>query len=155
MSVTDQVAPLPLRKPGSRQILWRCFGYLRRYWRITVGAYAAMLLIDALALVIPQFIRWIVDGGIRGGNARLLGMAVLALLGLTLVKGGLIFLRGRWTEIASQGVAYDLRNAIHSRLAALSFSYHDRAETGQLLSRAVQDVERIRFLTGRAVLSLV
>src|SRR5690606_10797112 len=48
-----------------------------------------------------------------------------------------------------------LRNAIHSKLADLSFAYHDRTETGQLLSRAVQDVERIRFLTGRAVLRLV
>lgn len=55
----------------------------------------------------------------------------------------------------SQGVAYDLRNDIHGKLADLSFSYHDRTETGQLLSRAVQDVERIRFLTGRAVLRLV
>jgi ABC-type multidrug transport system fused ATPase/permease subunit len=155
MTVAEQVASLPPRQPGSWHILWRCFGYLRRYWPLTVGAYVAMLWIDALALVIPQFIRWIVDSGIRGGNVRLLGAAVLALLGLTLIKGGLIFLRGRWTEVASQGVAYDLRNAIHSKLSALSFSYHDQAETGQLLSRAVQDVERIRFLTGRAVLSLV
>ena len=76
---------------------------------------------------------------------------MLALLALTLVKGVLTFFQGRWTEVASQGVAYDLRNAIHRKLPALSFSYHDRAETGQLLSRAVQDVDRIRFLTGRAV----
>jgi len=52
-------------------------------------------------------------------------------------------------------VAYDLRGAVHRQLTALSFSYHDRAETGQLLSRAIQDVERIRFLTGRATLRLV
>ena len=57
--------------------------------------------------------------------------------------------------MASQGVAYDLRNAIHEKLSSLSFSYHDRAQTGQLLSRAVQDVERIRFLTGRAALRMV
>ena len=65
------------------------------------------------------------------------------------------FVQGRWTETASQGMAYDLRNAIHLKLSSLSFSYHDRAQTGQLLSRAVQDVERIRFLTGRATLRLV
>ena len=52
-------------------------------------------------------------------------------------------------------MAYDLRNAIHAKLTALSFSFHDRPQTGQLLSRAVQDVERIRFLTGRATLRLV
>jgi ATP-binding cassette subfamily B multidrug efflux pump len=57
--------------------------------------------------------------------------------------------------MASQGVAYDLRKAIHHKLSSLSFTYHDQAQTGQLLSRAIQDVERIRFLTGRATLRLV
>ena len=79
---------------------------------------------------------------------------MLGILGVALVKGVLSFLLGRWTEIASQGVAYDLRNALYRKLSGLSFSYHDRAQAGQLLSRAVQDVDRIRFLTGRALLRL-
>ena len=79
---------------------------------------------------------------------------MLGLLGITLIRGVLTFFEGRGTEIALQSVAYDLRNAIHQKLANLSFAYHDRTETGQLLSRAVQDVERIRFLTGRALLRL-
>jgi ATP-binding cassette subfamily B protein len=52
-------------------------------------------------------------------------------------------------------VAYDLRNAIHAKLQSLSFSYHDQAETGQLLTRAISDVDRVRFLTGRAFLRLI
>jgi ATP-binding cassette subfamily B protein len=139
---------------SSGHILLRCFGYLRPYWRLTVSAYLILLAINALALSIPQFIRWIVDQGIGGRDADLLTRSVLALLGLTLLKGILSFVQGRWTETASQGVAYDLRNAIHRKLSGLSFSYHDYAQTGQLLSRAVQDVERIRFLTGRAILRL-
>ena len=74
---------------------------------------------------------------------------------LLVVRGVFTFLNGRWTEVASQNVAYDLRNAIHDKLQSLSFSYHDRAETGQLLTRAISDVDRIRFLTGRAVLRVV
>jgi ATP-binding cassette subfamily B protein len=57
--------------------------------------------------------------------------------------------------VASQTVAYDLRNAIHDKLQSLSFSYHDRSETGQLLARSVGDVDRIRFLTGRAFLRMI
>jgi ATP-binding cassette subfamily B protein len=139
----------------SSQILARCFSYLRPYWRLTAGAYGLTLAIIALALITPQLIRWIVDRGIEAGDIKLLTSSVLLLLGLTFLKGVLTFFQGRWTEIASQSVAYDLRNAIHQKLSALSFSYHDRAQTGQLLSRAVQDVERIRFLTGRATLRLV
>ncbi|MBI4789733.1 MAG: ABC transporter ATP-binding protein [Chloroflexi bacterium] len=152
---TNVPAPVPLHQPGGGRILLRCFGYLRAYRRLTAGAYLALLGINALALAIPQFIRWIIDAGIGGQDTQLLFGSVVALLALTLAKGALAFFQGRWTETASQGVAYDLRNAMHRKLAALSFSYHDRAETGQILSRAVQDVERIRFVTGRAFLRLV
>ena len=138
----------------SQRILVRCFGFLRPYWGITVGAYGAALGINILAVFVPQVIRWIVDVGIAQQQTNLLGWAVLGLLALTLVKGILGFIVGRWTESASQHVAYDIRNAIHRKLGGLSFSYHDHAQTGQLLSRSIQDVERIRFLTGRAVLRL-
>ncbi len=151
----DRPASRPAPAPSGGRILLRCFGYLRPYWRLTASAYLIILGINALALVIPQLIRWIVDRGIGGQDVGLLGGSVLALLGLTLLKGALSFVQGRWTEIASQNVAYDLRNAIHHKLSSLSFSYHDHAQTGQLLSRAIQDVERIRFLTGRATLRLI
>jgi ATP-binding cassette subfamily B protein len=135
--------------------LWRAYKYLAPYWRLSAGAYLTLLLINLLNVAIPQFIRWIIDRGIRQEDFSLLAWSVLSLLGLTLAKGGLAFLQGWWTEIASQSVAYDVRNAIQNQLTALSFSYHDRSETGQLLSRALQDVERIRFLTGRATLRIV
>ena len=153
-SAADLPAPVPLYHPGAARILLRCVGYLRPYWQLTAGAFLTLAAINGLALAIPQFIRWIVDEGIGRADTNLLALASLGLLGLTLVKGILTFFQGQWTEVASQGVAYDLRNAIHRKLAALSFSYHDRTETGQILSRAVQDVERIRFLTGRAILRL-
>ncbi len=137
------------------RILLRCLGYLRPYRRLTVAAYLALLAIAASALMTPQFVRWIVDQGIGKHDTRLLSLSLLALLGINLIKAVLTFLQGRWTETASQNVAYDLRNALHRQLAALSFSYHDRTETGQILSRAVQDVELIRFLTGRAFLRLL
>ncbi|MEZ4618457.1 MAG: ABC transporter ATP-binding protein [Caldilineaceae bacterium] len=147
--------PLTTIKVNDWQIIRRCYRYLLPYWRTTASTYAVMFLIAGLSLVIPQLIRWIVDQGIRAENFRLLNWSIVGLLVLTLVKGVLTFFEGRWSEVQSQNVAYDLRNAIHSKLAALSFAYHDQTETGQLLSRAMQDVERIRFLTGRATLRLV
>jgi ABC-type multidrug transport system fused ATPase/permease subunit len=153
--MTGNRGPLSVHKPGAGRILLRCLSYLRPYLRWSAPAYLALLAIDALNMLIPQLIRRIVDRGIRDQDVHLLSWSVLALLGLTLLKGGLAFLQGRWIEMSSQGVAYDLRNAIHHKLSALSFSYHDRTETGQLLSRAIQDVERIRFLTGRASMRLV
>ncbi|MCL7455013.1 MAG: ABC transporter ATP-binding protein/permease [Anaerolineae bacterium] len=145
----------PSDSQGTAQILVRCYRYLSAYWQLAGGAYLLLFVITGLALLIPRLVGWIVDRGMRAGDTEFMGTGVLALLGLTLLKGILSYWQGRWTEMASQGVAYDLRNAIHEKLSSLSFSYHDSAQTGQLLSRTVQDVERIRFLTGRAVLRMV
>jgi ATP-binding cassette, subfamily B, multidrug efflux pump len=139
-----------LRDPGSLQVLWRCYGYLRPNWPIVLGAYGAVLAITGLNIAIPQLIRGIVDDGLAAANLRYVGQAVLALLLLAAVRGVITYFQQRWLEVASQNVAYDLRNDIQTKLTDLSFSYHDRTAAGQLLSRAIQDVERIRFLTGRA-----
>lgn len=153
----DQTETIPLlaQTPGAGRILQRCFGYLRNYRRYVAGAYTLLAFINILILLIPQFIRRIVDEGIRAQNLGFLTTATFVLLGLALLKSILTYYQGRWIEIGSQGAAYDLRRALHSKLSALSFSYHDRTETGQLLSRAIQDVERLRFLTGRASLRLL
>jgi ATP-binding cassette, subfamily B, multidrug efflux pump len=137
-----------------RWVLLRCYTYLRKYSRQIIGAYGFSLVIIILTLFIPRLIRRTIDVGMDQHNREVLWLSVLGILGLTLIKGVLTFYQGRWTEIASQGVAYDLRNALHTKLSGLSFSYHDYAQTGQLLTRAIQDVERIRFLTGRASLRL-
>ncbi len=146
--------PTPIRSSSANRLLWRAFRRLRPYWRLSAAAYAALLATTAIVLITPQFIRWIVDRGIRQQDLRLLTWSVLALLALTVLRGVLTFFMGRWTEIASQSVSYDLRRDLHAKLTELSFAYHDRTESGQLLSRTMQDVERIRFLTGRAVLGL-
>ena len=99
--------------------------------------------------------RGIVDDGIRGGVRTAITSGCALLLGLAAVQGVATFLTGVLTETASQNVAFDLRNRFHEKLQSLSFSFHDQAETGQLLARSVGDVDRIRFLTGRAFLNLV
>ena len=139
-----------LNDSTSMRILARCYGYLHPYRLVVAGAYLFAFFINGLNIVYPQIIRFIIDQGLSLGNTRLVGLAVLGLLGLAIIKGIFTFFQQRWLEVASQNVAYDMRNDIQSKLTDLSFSYHDRTEAGQLLSRTIQDVERIRFLTGRA-----
>ncbi len=148
--------PFLLKKPASLWLLLiRVYGYLRPYWKHTAAAYLSLLGILALSASIPQFIRWIIDTGIEKNQPQVLTWSVLALLGLTLVKGFLNYFQGILSETASQNVAYDLRNEIQKKLTQLSFSFHDTSEAGELLSRAIQDVERLRFLTGRATIRIL
>ncbi|MFN2110654.1 MAG: ABC transporter ATP-binding protein [Anaerolineae bacterium] len=138
-----------------RDILLRVFSYLRPYWPLVAGGYALLLVINGLTTLNPQLIGWIVDRGIGEQDIAFLRWAVLALLGLTALSGVLSFFQGKWIEQASQNVAYDLRNQLYEKLSNLSFSYHDRTEAGQLLARAMQDVDRLRFLDGRATMRLL
>lgn len=148
--------PFLLKKPASLwRLLLRVYGYLWPYWKHTAAAYLSLLGILALSASIPQFIRWIIDTGIGKNQPQVLTWSVLALLGLTLIKGVLNYFQGILSETASQNVAYDLRNEIQKKLTQLSFSFHDTSEAGELLSRAIQDVERLRFLTGRATLRIL
>ena len=117
--------------------------------------YLVMLLGTATLTAIPQLVRWIVDRGIAEQDLGVVWRAVGILLLLALLRALLAFLMGRWSEMVSQGVAATLRQQMFTRFTAMSVSLISRMESGQLLQRAVQDVERIRFLTGRAVLRVV
>ncbi len=154
MATAPAELPNLLKSNQNRRYLWRALRLLRPYFRLTIFAYAALLVTTAIVLVTPQFIRWIVDQGIRQNDMLLLTWSVLGLLGLSAVRGALTFVSGLLAEVASQGVSYDLRRDLHAKLTELSFAYHDRTESGQLLSRSMQDVERVRMLTGRSILGL-
>ena len=154
MATAPVQLPASLKSSENRRYLWRALQRLRPYWRLTLSAYAALLGTTAIVLVTPQFIRWIVDQGIRQNDMRLLTWSVLGLLALSALRGVLTFASGLMAEVASQGVSYDVRRDLHAKLTELSFAYHDRTESGQLLSRTMQDVERLRMLTGRSILGL-
>ena len=136
-------------------ILLRCYGYLRPYKRIAAGAYLSILVISGLNMTLPQLVRFIIDQGISQGNTAVLNWSVVALLALVLVRGVLSYFQGKWVETGSQNVAADLRAELHKKLTVLSFAFHDRSHAGDILSRAMADVDRIRFLTGRATWRVV
>jgi ATP-binding cassette, subfamily B, multidrug efflux pump len=139
-------------KPNDWQILVRCFGYTKPHWRLAAVGYSLLVVINVIVITIPQLMRGIVDRGIEQRDLDYLTWSVLGLLGLTVVQGVLGYFQGNAIERGSQSVAYDLRNELYQKLSSLSFSYHDRTEAGQLLARAMQDVDRLRFLNGRATM---
>ena len=145
----------PAGEQSAFRINLRFLAYLKPRWRRVVAIYAVMFAGSATLLATPQLVRWIVDHGIARNELGVVWRAVGLLMLLALARAVLAFLMGRWTEIVSQGVASDLRQAMFARFTVMSVSLISRMESGQLLQRAVQDVERIRFLTGRAVLRVV
>ena len=83
----------------------------------------------------------------------IVGGIVLVVFGI--VFGIFSFLQAYWAEKNSQAVAFDLRNDLFAKIQRLSFSYHDRNQTGQLMIRATDDVEKVRLFLGQGLIQLV
>jgi len=83
----------------------------------------------------------------------IVGGIVLVVFGI--VFGIFAFLQAYWAEKNSQAVAFDLRNDLFAKIQRLSFSYHDRNQTGQLMIRATDDVEKVRLFLGQGLIQLV
>jgi ATP-binding cassette subfamily B protein len=92
---------------------------------------------------------------VQADAPRALAMAGTAILIFAVVRGLFAFLQVFWSERNSQSVAFDLRNDLFSKIQRLSFSYHDRNQTGQLMVRATDDVEKVRLFIGQGLLQLV
>jgi len=81
--------------------------------------------------------------------------ALIAIVIFATLRGVFAFLQAYWAEKNSQSVAYDLRNDLYAKIQNLSFSYHDKNQTGQLMIRATDDVEKVRLFIGQGLLHLV
>jgi ATP-binding cassette, subfamily B, multidrug efflux pump len=138
----------------SGRALWRAVAYLCSYRRDTGGALLALLLVSASILIAPQLIRLAIDGGIAEGRREMVAWAVGGLVVLAVVRGAFTFVQSYLAERASQGVAYDLRDNLFAHVERLSFSYYDRVQTGQLVTRLTNDVEQIRAFVGAGVVQL-
>lgn len=85
-------------------------------------------------------------------NAESLLIAVgLGVVGFALMRALFAFSTSFNAERTSQSVAYDLRNELFSKIQRLSFSYHDQTQTGQLMVRATDDVEKVRLFVGQGL----
>jgi ATP-binding cassette subfamily B multidrug efflux pump len=133
----------------------RVIRYARWYWMYVLGALFSLLLVNAANLYAPQLLRQIIDDGITKKDMQVVWVAAGILVGVALIRAVFNFLQGYWSEVTSQGVAYELRNAIFRKLQGLSFSYHDQAQTGKLMTRMTSDVEMVRMFAGNGLLQLI
>ena len=155
--------------------LRRLFFYTWRYRKLAFLAYGALAGSALLSLVIPRLFGNVVnvvvealekDFYIFAGSVieAVDGTSVLEqiqpllffaglILAATLVKGVFTFSQVFVGEYLSQRVCFDLRNRIFNQYQRLSFAYHDRSQTGQLMSRATSDVEQIRFFVSQGLIN--
>src|SRR5919202_3063649 len=136
-------------------ILLRLLRFAYRYRAYTVLAYVCLLAMTGLNLVQPIIIKEVFDRGLGQNDPPFLLLMAGALIGVNVASSLFNFGMSYLNEYVSQRVAYDLRNALYDHLQRLSFAYHDRAKTGELMSRVTSDVDSSRIFVGQGVLQTV
>jgi ATP-binding cassette subfamily B protein len=122
--------------------------------RIYLGMVSA-LIAAIVALLIPQVLRALVDGPLQRGDASQIWWPVAAVLGLGVLEAVMIWFR-RWFVLQpGTRVESDMRNSLYKQLQDLPVSFHDRWASGQLLSRAVSDLNLIRRWISFGIVLLV
>lgn len=145
-------------------ILWRIIRLAARYkWRLALAVVAA-LGAAVFQLAIPRLLGDAVDNalGRLGDQTISFEVAREALFDVALLLLAVSILRGLFTlvhnytgEAVGHHLAYDLRLAFYDKLQSLSFSFHDRAHTGDLITRGMLDLEGVRMFMNTGVLRLV
>ncbi len=135
--------------------LWRLRGYLRPYLPqvviMTVSAFVGV----AASTLIPLVVEAMVDGPIKhGARGELLGLFGLAAL-LGAAEAGFIAVRRAFQSVAVLKIERQARADLYDHLQRLPVSFHDKWQTGQLLSRATTDLSTFRRFLGFGAIYLV
>ncbi len=109
----------------------------------------------AAAMAAPWLLGVVIDQGLASGSVGVLALLAGALLLASILRGAFGYLQNYEAESISQRVAYAIRRELYDRVQRLSFAYHDKAETGNLMSRATQDVEAVRFFISFGLIRLI
>ena len=111
--------------------------------RLFAGGLSA-LAAALIALMIPIALEWLIEGPIASGEVSAVAWGAIAVLALGLLEATMVYLR-RWLILGPATlVEYDIRRTFFNRLQHLPVSFHDRWQSGQLLSRMMQDIGLIR-----------
>jgi ATP-binding cassette, subfamily B, bacterial len=131
------------------------FKYARRYvWQLVITV-VAMICLVGVQLVSPQIVRTLVGAVSTGvwdsASARLITTLTLGLLGVYVLRAGLSFVRSYAAHLAGWGVVADARSQIYTHLQRLSLRFYEDQQTGQLMSRMVNDSDYFEQLIAHAV----
>ena len=109
----------------------------------------------AASLVMPAILQRVIDIGLVEGQVRFLVLSSLAILLISTTRSGLLYIQRYLGEWIATHVGYDFRNRLYDHIQNLSFSFHDHAQTGQLISRCIEDVRSIERFTGFGVVEII
>ncbi|WP_022908326.1 ABC transporter ATP-binding protein [Curtobacterium sp. B18] len=155
MSKTPDQARPSTDRPSTFRAIARIYPYVKPYQRRLIGGMFAAMGASLVALAIPYVLQWLVDGPLSSKDSAQIWPAGLGVLALGVLEAFFIASRRRLVMRPSTRIETSMRNALYAKLQDLPVAFHDRWESGQLLSRSVSDLSLIRRWLAFGVVLLV
>ena len=130
----------------------RLRGYLYKYRRPYLVGLASGVVATAIQLAGPWVLKHAIDDLLLGVTTAKVRFYAVALLLLAMVGGIFRFLVRRVVIGASRGIEYDLRNDFFAHLQQMPLAFFQARRTGDLMSRATNDLSAVRMMIGPAVM---
>ncbi|MCT9622391.1 ABC transporter ATP-binding protein [Curtobacterium sp. NPDC087082] len=155
MSKTPDQARPSTDRPSTFRAIARIYPYVKPYQGRLIGGMFAAMGASLVALAIPYVLQWLVDGPLSSKDSAQIWPAGLGVLALGVLEAFFIASRRRMVMRPSTRIETSMRNALYAKLQDLPVAFHDRWESGQLLSRSVSDLSLIRRWLAFGVVLLV
>lgn len=129
--------------------------FTKKYVRPLILTVISMLMLVGVQLIVPWIIKTLIstvtDSNITMEAFTTIGRLALIVLGLYVLRAGLQFVRSYMAHIAGWGVVADLRKHVYNHLQRLNLRYYEDKQTGQMMSRVVNDTDLFEQLIAHAV----
>src|SRR5262245_21543474 len=122
--------------------------------RLALGA-VLMIINQAMGLVLPASTKYLIDSVIVQGRTDVLWTIALAAAAATIVQAITSFSLSQVLGVAAQRAITEMRKKVQAQISRLPISYFDSTQTGQLISRIMNDAEGLRNLVGTGLVQLV
>lgn len=139
----------------TRELLLRVLKYAKPYWWHIAGMLVTILLSTGLSLLTPLIFRNMIDVVLPAKDTQRLIWLGLGLLFIPAINGGISVLQRRLNSAVGEGVIYDLRSALFSRLQRMSLRFFTNTKTGELMSRLNSDVVGAQNAISNTIVNIV
>ncbi|HEX7475273.1 MAG TPA: ABC transporter ATP-binding protein [Dehalococcoidales bacterium] len=137
------------------KVVIRLLPFVKKYWLGLLLAFICLSISTAAGLIVPMQIGKGIDSVLHSGAQSTVIIAGIVIVASSALRGMADYGRQYLSQVVSQQASYDMRNKLYDHIQKLSFAYHDKAQTGQLMSRATSDVEAVRMFLSDGLLGFI
>jgi len=140
----------PPAADNSWRVYWRLLSYTGKYWFFFLISLLGFAAYAATQVALAHMMKYFVDG-LEGKDAALIYLVPVAVVAISLIRGAGFFAGNYYLARVSLGVVNDLRKQMFDHMLVLPSAFHDRKNSGELVSMITYNVNQVSAAASQAI----